>query len=142
LLTASGWDPLMLGDALVLAVATGAVRGAVELGVGMNRVAHGILRAAIDAGDDSEARVLNVIRQTCRSIVHAVAGIDADVGSAVKGLLAAAAAGAAARGISQQSAAKATSDGALMGVSESGCETSEPVRQALLSIDAPRNLTV
>jgi hypothetical protein len=102
------------------------------MGVDLRSVAQGILRGAIEADPQSHAPILDLITQTSRSTIHAVAGMEADVGATVKGLLDAASANAAAHGSDPIDAQSAAGIGALLGAAQFSGKTKETIRQALL----------
>lgn len=131
LFATSEWRPGTSGDAIASAVTNGAVRGAFEMGASLDGVAQGILLGAI--GEDAElpAPFLDIIRQTSRGTVNAVAGVDGDVGAAVNGLLDAATQSATARGLNRDHAATAAADGAMLAASQFTEIQSETVRLAL-----------
>ena len=129
----SEWNPMLPGNSVAGAVTSGAVSGACELGAGLNGVANGILRGAMCSGEKTHASMLDVIQLTSRSTIRAVAGLEGDVGGAVTGLLDAASAGAASKGFSEESAASAVGDGALLAASQTNGVTTQLVREAIVA---------
>lgn len=129
----SEWNPTMPGNPVAGAVTSGAVSAACELGAGLCGVANGILRGAMSSGEQTHAPMLDLIKQTAQSTVRAVAGLEADVGGAVTGLLDAASAEATSKGISAESAASAVGAGALLGVEQTSWNTKQIVREAITS---------
>ena len=126
----SEWNPTMPENPVAVAVTSGAVSAACEMGAGLNGVANGILRGAMNSGEHTQAAMLGLIKQTAQSTMRAVAGLEGDVGGAMTGLLDAACE-APARGISEESAASAVEDGALLGVQQTSWDTKQLVREAI-----------
>lgn len=123
--------PGIHGDFGADAVTRGAVRGACEMGVDLRSVAQGILRGAIEADPQSNGTILDVITQTSRSTVHAVAGMEADLSATVRGLLDAALDNAAAHGSDPSDAQSAAGIGALLGAAQFSGKTQDTIRRAL-----------
>jgi hypothetical protein len=118
-------------DSLASAVTNGAVRGAFEMGASLDSIAQGILLAAISGNADLPVPFFEIIRQTSRRTIRAVAGLDGDVEAAVHGLLDGAAQSANMRGLDREDAASAAGDGALLGAAQVHETKSEMVRTAL-----------
>jgi hypothetical protein len=124
-------NPTMSEELLTGAVTSGAVSAACELGAGLNGVANGILRGAMSSGEQTHAPMLDLIKQTAHSTIRAVAGLEADVGGALAGLLDAASAAAPSNGLSEESAASAVGAGALLGAEQTSWDTKQLVREAM-----------
>jgi hypothetical protein len=85
----------------------------------------------MNSGERTQAPMLGLIKQTAHSTIRAVAGLEGDVGGAMTGLLEAASAGAISKGVSEESAASAVADGALLGAQQMSWDTKQLVREAI-----------
>jgi hypothetical protein len=112
-------------------VASGAVRGAVQVRADLGHAAKGIMVGVLRGTKESGVAVLDTISHTSHAAIRDTAALGGDLEAAASGLVEGAIEGAKKMGISAEEAAEAAANGALKAASQAGSTAVETVRKAV-----------
>jgi hypothetical protein len=126
-------DTGKVGTSDVIAdVASGAVRGAVQVGADLGHAAKGIMVGVLHGTKETGVAVLDTISHTSHAAIRDTAALGGDLEAAATGLVIGAIEGAKKMGVSAEDAAAAAADGALKAAGQVGSTAVETVRKAVI----------
>jgi hypothetical protein len=112
-------------------VATGAIRGAVQVGADLAHAAEGIMVGVLRSTKQTGGPALDTISDTAHATIRDTASLGGDLAAAATGLVQGAIEAAKKIGVSAGQAAAAAADGALKAAGQVGSAAVETVRKAV-----------
>jgi len=112
-------------------VASGAIRGAVQVGADVGHAAKGLMLGVLSGTKETGTAVLDTISHTSKVAIRDTALVGGDLEAATTGLVVGAVEGARKMGVSAEDAAGAAADGALQAAGQVGSMAVATVRKAV-----------
>lgn len=116
---------------VVADVASGAIRGAVQVGADLGHAAKGLMLGVLSGTKETGTAVLDTIRHTSQIAIRDTAAVGGDLEAATTGLVVGAIEGARKMGVGAEDAAAAAAEGALKAASQVSSTAVAAVRKAV-----------